>query len=178
MKKGLLLVTMLLGVLLILPACAPAAQTVTTVQTVTQTVAPQRIVSKDLAMEVVSVNVDKISDTSSDIRVVFRATNPNAFPVTLASINFALNEEVQLFFAVYSMTTEVMGVIESGKAIVVEVPFTLAKAGLAAVPWKGMQEGTSKFKARGTIIVLSEKVAGGGWRQRYETNTVGETLAK
>ncbi|MEW6034176.1 MAG: hypothetical protein AB1603_04925 [Chloroflexota bacterium] len=176
MKKGLSLATMLLLVLLILPACAAPAQTVTATQTVT--VAPQPVTPKDVAIELVSVNVDKISDTSADIRVVFKATNPNAFLVTLASINFSLNEETQLFFPVSSMTTEVMDDIATGRAITVEVPFTLAKAGLAAVPWKAMQEGTAKFKCRGNIIAVSEKVAGGGWRQRYDTNTVDETLAK
>jgi hypothetical protein len=42
---------------------------------------------------------------------------------------------------------------------------------------KAMERG-AQWRALGTIIALSEKVAGGGWRQLFKTAAVASTPAK
>lgn len=115
----------------------------------------------------------------ADLTVTFEVTNPNDFDVVIGSVAFGLSEETIIFFPPKTNTTEVWVDIPAGNTAEFDVPMTILKIpSLAAIAWPAIESGKAEWKARGTMIVVSEEIPSGGLRQRFETGKVGTTTVK
>ncbi|MFH1625500.1 MAG: hypothetical protein ABID54_10165 [Pseudomonadota bacterium] len=113
----------------------------------------------------------------ADVTVTFEVTNPNKFDVVLSSLAFGLSEETIIFFPAESQTAVVWIDVPAGETVEFEVPMTILKIpSLAAIAWPAIESGTAEWRARGTAVMISEAIPGGGMRQRFETGKVGTTM--
>jgi len=115
----------------------------------------------------------------ADLTVTFEVTNPNRFDVVISSIAFGLSEETVIFFPADSKTEEVWVDLPAGKTVRFEVAMAILKIpSLAAIAWPAIESGKAEWKARGTAVLISEGIPGGGLRQRFETGKVGTTMVE
>jgi LEA14-like dessication related protein len=113
----------------------------------------------------------------ADLTVTFEVTNPNKFDIVVSSVAFGLSEESVIFFPADSKTEEVWVDVPAGKTAQFEVTMTILKIpSLAAIAWPAIESGKAEWKARGTAVVISGEIPGGGLRQRFETGKVGTTV--
>jgi len=115
----------------------------------------------------------------ADLTVTFEVTNPNRFDIVVSSVAFGLSEETIIFFPADSKTEEVWVDVPAGKTVQFEVTMTILKIpSLAAIAWPAIESGKAEWKARGTAVLISEGIPGGGLRQRFETGKVGTTMVE
>lgn len=115
----------------------------------------------------------------ADITVTFEVTNPNKFDIVISSVAFGLSEETIILFPAGDKTEEVWVEVPVGKTVQFEVPMTIFKIpSLAAIAWPAIESGTAQWKARGTAVLVSKEIPGGGLRQRFETDKVGTTMVE
>jgi hypothetical protein len=115
----------------------------------------------------------------ADITVTFEVTNPNKFDLVIGSVAFGLSEETIIFFPADSKTEEVWVDVPAGKTVQFEVAMAILKIpSLAAIAWPAIESGKAEWKARGTAVLISKEIPGGGLRQRFETGKVGTTMVE
>lgn len=139
------------------------------------------MVEGKMAPVAIPANVLLATVPKMDLTLVFEITNPNDFAVTLASMDLGVVEETTVGWSTESIATVVMMPIAPRGKTTVEVLYVLLRISpYTAMGWpaveKAMETG-ARWYALGTLIVLSEKVAGGGWRHLYRTAPVVSTPA-
>ncbi len=113
----------------------------------------------------------------AELIVTFEATNPNEFKVLIGSVAFGLSEETIVFFPPKAGTAQLWVDIPAGETIEFDIPMTILKIpSLATIAWPAIESGKAQWKARGTIVVVSEEIPSGGMRQRFETGKVGTSM--
>ncbi len=115
----------------------------------------------------------------ADLTVTFEVTNPNEFDVVVGSVSFGLSEETIIFFPPQSETAEVWINVAARGTKKFDVVMTILKIpSLTAIAWPAIESGKAEWKARGTMVVISEQIPSGGMRQEFETGKVGTTMVK
>ena len=113
----------------------------------------------------------------AELIVTFEAANPNKFKVLIGSMAFGLSEETIVFFPLKADTAQVWVDVPAGETVEFDIPMTILKIpSLAAIAWPAIESGKALWKARGTIVVVSEEIPSGGMRQRFETGKVGTSM--
>jgi len=115
----------------------------------------------------------------ADLMVFFEVNNTNDFDVVLGSISFGLSEETVVFFPVKSHTEELWIEVKAKSKTQFEVHMPILKIpSLSAIAWQAIENGSSKWKARGTIVIISKEIETAGLRQRFETGKVEADLVQ